>query len=97
VNGMSSSIYLYNIVVGSVESGHRHVTRTVCAGIPNLSHSLSSYLLKCLLTAHVIVKAVRPAFNLYLVLSASVARRESGSLGLTGHTINARPASVSGQ
>jgi hypothetical protein len=84
-----SIFYLYNIVVGSVESGHRHVTRMVCAGTPNLLHSLSSYLLKCLLTAYVIVKAVKPTFNLYLVLSASVVRRESRSLGLTGHMIDA--------
>ena len=56
---------------------------------------LSSYLSQCLLIAHVTVKAVRPVFDLYLVLSASVVRRESGFLGLTGHTIDARPVSVS--
>jgi len=43
------------------------------------------------------VKAVRPAFNLYLVLFASVVRRESGSLGLTRHAIDARPVSGSVQ
>jgi hypothetical protein len=46
------------------------------------------------------VKAVRPAFNLYFqrfLLSASVARRESGSLGLTGHIIGAQPVNVSAQ
>ena len=41
------------------------------------------------------MKAIRPIFDLYLVLSASVVRRESGFLRLTRHTINAQSISIS--